>query len=86
MLGHIRLIDCSATDESEADKFAMETLIPRAELDIFLRDKDFGRDAIVLFAKSIDIDPGVVVGRLQNAGYIDYSWYHDLKKKYKITT
>ena len=39
---------------------------------------------MLLFAKEMDIDVGIVVGRLQREGFIQYNWYHDLKTKYEI--
>lgn len=90
-LAHILLGHCGKNngttddDESEADEFAMQTLIPKAQYKYFIERNDFGRESIVQFAKSIDIDAGIVVGRLQKEGYIDYSWYHELKTKYAIS-
>ena len=40
--------------------------------------------SIVSFAKSIDIHPGIVVGRLINEKIIHPSYYHDLRAKYQI--
>lgn len=86
LLGHIgRANGTTDDDENEADDFAKEALIPKAQFDYFVERNDFGRETIVRFAKSIDIDTGIVVGRLQKEGYIDYSWYNDLKKKYTIS-
>lgn len=72
-------------DEKEADEFARQTLIPKAQFDFFVERNEFGRESILQFAESIEIDAGIVVGRLQKEGYIDYRWYHDLKKKYVIS-
>lgn len=72
-------------DEHEADEFAMQTLIPKDLFESFIERDDFGRESIIEFAESIDVDAGIVVGRLQKEGYIDYSWYNDLKAKYRIS-
>lgn len=74
----------SDADESAADEFAKETLIPSAEFDSFIAKKDFTKSSLVQFANMVEIDAGIVVGRLQKEGYIEYSWYNDLKTQYKI--
>jgi HTH-type transcriptional regulator/antitoxin HigA len=51
--------------EEEANRFAADTLIPPAELELFLAAGDFGSDSIRDFSESVDIGPGIVVGRLQ---------------------
>lgn len=75
----------SDADESAADVFAKETLIPREVFDSFTAKKDFSKSALVRFANEVEIDAGIVVGRLQKEGYVEYSWYNDIKTKYKIT-
>ncbi|ABI67818.1 HigA family addiction module antitoxin [Syntrophomonas wolfei] len=75
----------SDADESAADEFAKETLIPSKEFNSFIAKKDFSKSSLVQFANVVGIDAGIVVGRLQKEGYIEYSWYNDLKTKYKIT-
>jgi len=86
LLGHIsRANGTTDEDENEADEFAKQTLISKAQFDYFVERNDFGRDSIIRFAGSIDIDAGIVVGRLQKEGYINYSWHNDLKKKYMIS-
>jgi HTH-type transcriptional regulator/antitoxin HigA len=83
--GHIGQIEgTSDEDERAADAFAQETLIPQNELSIFVENDDFSKDAIKRFAACIGIDVGIVVGRLQKEGFIEYSWYNDLKTKYVI--
>ena len=84
--GHIgQPTGTSDADESAADEFAKETLIPSKEFDSFIAKNDFSKPSIVQFANAVEIDAGIVVGRLQKEGYIEYSWYNDLKTKYKIT-
>ena len=85
-MGHIgRANGTTDEDETEADEFAKQTLISTEQFDNFVERNDFGRDSIIQFARSIDIDAGIVVGRLQKEGYINYSWHNDLKKKYMIS-
>ena len=52
----------------------------------FVATGKFSRDSVLTFASSIGIDPGIVVGRLQKEGYIDFSWHNDLKTKYMLFT
>ena len=68
--------------EDEADEFAAKTLIPEEKFNYFLQQKDFSENAIIRFAGDLGIDPGIVVGRLQYEGIIDYSIFNGLKKKY----
>ncbi len=75
----------SDADESAADVFAKDALIPPKAFASFTAKEDFSKSAIVQFANKIEIDSGIVVGRLQKEGYIEYSWYNDLKTKYEIT-
>ena len=85
LLGHLnRKEGTSQEDEDAADKFARDILIPQSDLDKFVNNNEFSKESIMNFAKQIDIAPGIVVGRLQNEKYIEYSWYHDLKIKYEI--
>jgi addiction module HigA family antidote len=76
--------DGAAQDEreEEANRFAADFLIPRervAEL-TGLRE----RDQIVSFAESVQIAPGIVLGRLQNMGLHDHgSRDNDLKERFR---
>lgn len=85
LYGHIGQADgTSEGDENAADDFARETLIPQSEFVRLLKRNDFSKDAIRQFATYVGIDVGIVVGRLQREGYIDYSWYNDMKTKYVL--
>ena len=44
--------------------------------------RDFSKKAIIKFAEDLDIDPEIVVGRLQCEGYINFHTFNELKKKY----
>lgn len=70
--------------ESEADEFAQNYLIPKKEYIEFIDMMNLGRSAIINFAKTIGIHPGVVVGRMQHDGILLPSFYSDLKQKYEI--
>ena len=85
LLGHLSLENgTSEADEEAANNFARNRLIPQAMFDCFVRAGVFTRDALLSFAKEIAIDPGIVVGRLQKEGYIQFNWHNDLKTKYVI--
>lgn len=85
--GHIGKADGpTADDEKEADEFAKEVLIPQDSFDDFIHIGDFSKKAIMDFAKKVNIDPGIIVGRLQKEMYINYNRYNDLKKKYMIVS
>ena len=85
ILGHISKPEgTTQEDEDEADTFARDTLIPKDKYDRFIKNDYFSRESMLLFAKEMDIDVGIVVGRLQREGFIQYNWYHDLKTKYEI--
>lgn len=71
-------------DELQADKFAEEILIPSNSFNEFARAGDFSQAAIIKFARAQEIDAGIVVGRLQNKGYIRCNTHNNLKKKYEI--
>ena len=85
LYGHIGQSE-GTTDEDEAtaDKFACDTLIKQDDFNDFTAANDFSREAIIKFADKIGIDCGIVVGRLQKEGRIDYNWHNDLKTKYVI--
>lgn len=86
VLGHLNQ-ECGTTedDEDSANAFAREQLIPKDDFERFTKCGVFSKDALLSFAKSINIDPGIVVGRLQKEGYINFSWHNDLKTQYMIS-
>lgn len=85
VLGHIGKPDgTNVDDENYADEFARNSLIPKKDFDCFVEAQCFDKASIIRFAKEIDIDPGIVVGRLQKEMYIPFSYYKDLKTKYEI--
>lgn len=83
--GHISQAEgTSKEDEEKADEYAKEVLIPNKTFEAYVSNASFSRPSIVNFARSINIDPGIVVGRLQKYGFIDYSYHNGLKKRYEI--
>jgi HTH-type transcriptional regulator / antitoxin HigA len=86
-LGHAKrevLLDDNFDDpydqhETDANKFAMEFLIPQLELNRFLQQNDMTEKSIVQFAKKSLIAPSIIVGRLQHEGKIAYDSFNKLK-------
>lgn len=68
--------------EAEADRWAAGVLIPpehSEKLRWLQKEAD-----IVDFAKSINIHPGIVVGRLQHEGIVPWSRFNGLKVSYQL--
>lgn len=72
-------------DEAYADEYAKNTLISELQYRKFVAKGDFSKLSLTIFAKQIGIDVGIVVGRLQKEGYIQYNWHNDLKTRYVLT-
>lgn len=70
--------------ELEADSFAANFLIPKSDYHEFVSNNRFTRSTVKEFAQSVKLAPGIVVGRLQHDGIIDYSWLNDLKVKFEL--
>ena len=86
LLGHINQPNgTTEEDEDAADSFAKETLIPTEEFNAFTDQNDFSKAAICAFAQEKHILCGIVVGRLQKEGFINYSRCNDLKTKYILS-
>jgi hypothetical protein len=68
--------------EEEADRFAADTLIPPAELAKLPLDNpdELTNDLIQDFAKSIEIHPGIVIGRLQHDKVLEHWQGNKLKQ------
>lgn len=87
MLGHLtKSTGADNADEEAADCFAKDVLIPPDEYNSFLKKSIFTREAIIDFAASIGIAPGIIVGRLQKEGHVDFNRLNDLKVKYELTS
>ncbi|HEY6181746.1 MAG TPA: HigA family addiction module antitoxin [Terriglobales bacterium] len=67
--------------ESEASRFAADTLIPPAALSAFIRKKAFTNESIHDFAETVGVGPGIVVGRLQHEGLLAQHQGNTLKQK-----
>ena len=92
-IGHIINGDFGISFEKEkgkiedmADIFAENKLIDPEQYKEFRAQRRFDVNSIKNFAKKINRDPGIVVGRLQNdreIGYTDRS-LNGLRKKYRV--
>ena len=56
--------------EEEANRFAADTLIPPDALSKFLKVGIFTNEAIHAFADTLEIGPGIIIGRLQREGIL----------------
>ena len=74
--------------ESLADIFAEDSLIPRDEYIKFVEQNIFDSNSIRHFARQINRDPGIVLGRLQNDMLVDCKnrTLNSLRKKYRVKT
>ena len=72
--------------EEAADIFAEDNLIPREQYIEFVQQACFDLQSIREFADSINRDPGIVLGRLQNDKKVDSNdWtLEPLRHKYKV--
>lgn len=85
VLGHLdKPLGTDEKDEKEADEFAKEILIPNDCFTSFVNANSFTARSIRSFAQDIGIDAGIVVGRLQKEGYIDFSRHNNIKTRYEI--
>lgn len=84
--GHIGQANgTSDDDEKKADLFARETLVPSESLKSFVQDRIFTAGALIQFANSINIDVGILVGRLQHDGIIRHNQFNNLKRQYILS-
>jgi HTH-type transcriptional regulator/antitoxin HigA len=70
-----------AEEEDEANAFAESFLIPK-QYDARLRQLTFGE--IPAFAEELGIAPGIVVGRLQKEGLLNWNQGHGLKRTFRF--
>lgn len=80
VLGHINM-PYDVKIEKEADEFARNTLISEDVYKNFINNNKISSESVISFANQIDVNPGIVVGRLQKDGYLKYNQMNDLKKK-----
>lgn len=86
LLGHLNQeMELDNAAEEAADLFAKDALIPPKAFNSFVKQGIFSRESMQTFSAAVGIDPGILVGRLQKEGYIEFNWYNDLKTKYALT-
>jgi len=69
-------------EEREANEWAANWLIPRADFSELTSASQLSESAIVAFARRVGIAPGIVVGRLQHEKLILHSRLNHLKVRY----
>ena len=75
--------DSDLVQEQEANDFAADFLIPKADLKRFVAShRRISKAAIQDFADRLGIAPGIVVGRLQHDRYLPPSHCNGLKRKF----
>lgn len=67
-------------NEEEANRFASDTLVPPEALATFIRKEDLSNEAIHKFSDELGVGPGIVIGRLQREGILDYHQGNTLKR------
>jgi HTH-type transcriptional regulator / antitoxin HigA len=72
--------DAAGPEEEQADRFAETALIPEEFEHDFLRIRDIA--AALTFAKRLGIPPGVVIGRLQREGILDYKVGNNYRRRF----
>ena len=84
----ITFADSVVAGEDAADTFAADKLVPPEEYRQFIYSGRFcSAEGIAAFAEQIGRDPGIVLGRLQNDGYISHSdknLNERFKRKYQV--
>ena len=68
--------------EEEDDEFAKNVLIPEERYSEFLAGGHINRERIVEFANTLEIDPSILLGRLQKEKKISYRFFNNLKKPF----
>jgi len=67
-------------EEEQANRFAADLLIPQKPLEKFLDDGAMSEGDVVRFARDVGVDPGIVVGRLQNDKRIKHNQLNSLHR------
>jgi HTH-type transcriptional regulator/antitoxin HigA len=66
--------------EQEANAWAEEILVGRQLFERFRRTQPRSKEAVAVFARSINLHPGIVVGMLQHARVVEFRHMNDLKQ------
>lgn len=74
----------NADKEQAADEFAKNALLSNESYKAFVQQIDFhSYSAISAYAKTQNVPPYIVIGRLQKEEKIPYTWYSKYKLRYK---
>lgn len=85
ILGHVGQQNGTSDDEENAaDSFSGNILIPTEDFNEFKKKGDFSEGSVIAFARKQGIAPGIVVGRMQSEGLLEYNRMNNLKEKYEI--
>lgn len=78
----------TGSQEDDADEFAADSLIPREQYQEFIEGGRFDLQSIIYFADTINRDPSIVLGRLQNDKKVDFNdpAMKSLRYRYKVGT
>lgn len=79
--GYIEVEDTPDAEEGAADQFASRELLPQTAYDDFTTAADFSEPAVLEFARSVDVAPGIIVGRLQHDRRLPFSRLNYLKTR-----
>jgi HTH-type transcriptional regulator / antitoxin HigA len=79
----IRILTASDAAELAANEAAAHTLVPKEEMDSFVRRLSpyYSAERIVQFAHKVKIHPAIIVGQLQHRGELGYSALRDFLVK-----
>lgn len=85
VLGHVGKIGGTTDqDEHNADIWARDILISEEDYHVYVEENNFSENSVLKFAEKVGIAPGIIVGRLQSEGIIEYNRMNNLKNKYEI--
>ena len=70
-------------EEMEADNFAADTLIPSETWQRFVKRSGWTARSVRKFASSIDVDAGIVVGRLHHEKLLPFRRLSSLKRRFE---
>ena len=73
------------TDETEANEWASNFLVPTRYWERFVASSRFSDDSVRQFAADQGIAPGIVVGRLQHEGHLPWNRLNHLKMRLEWT-
>jgi len=80
IVSYDELDDKANYKELEANEFARDFFINPEDYKVFIRQNKFTKESIVRFAIKQNVQPGIVVARLQHDGYIGYDKFSYLRQ------